>query len=54
MHNRLILFVALAAAVIAIYEMIQPDGLALGYGIIVAGVVLLASFLWSKGRRPKV
>jgi hypothetical protein len=53
-HNRGFLAVVLAGLVIAIYQMFQPDGLALGYGIIAVGLALVAAFLWSKARKPKV
>ena len=54
MPNRGFLAVVLAGLVIAIYQMFQPDGLALGYGIIAVGLALVAAFLWSKARKPKV
>jgi hypothetical protein len=52
-RNRLFLAVVLAAIVIVIYEIFQPDGLALGYGIIAISLVLIASLLWSKMQRSK-
>jgi hypothetical protein len=43
----------LAGLVIAVYQMFQPDGLALGYGLIAVALALIASFLWSRIRKPK-
>jgi cell division protein FtsW (lipid II flippase) len=52
MHNKLFLAVVLAAVVIAVYKIFEPDGLALGYGVIAVGIILVASVVWSKVRRP--
>ena len=53
-HNKLFLAVMLAAVVIAIYQLFQPDGLGVGYALIAAAIILVASFVWSKRRKPKV
>jgi hypothetical protein len=47
------LAVVLAGAVIGVYQIFQPDGLAVGYVLIAVGVVAAASFLWSQMRRPR-
>jgi hypothetical protein len=52
MHNRLFLAVILAAVVIAVYEIFEPGGLALGYSLIAGCLILIASIAWSRGRRP--
>jgi hypothetical protein len=52
-HNKLFLAVLLAGLVLAIYRMFQPDGLAVGYGLIAAGLVAAAFFIWSKAHKPK-
>ena len=53
MHNRLFLAVVLAGVVIAVYQVFQPDGLALGYGLIAIVLAVVAWFVWSKMRRPR-
>ena len=45
MHNKLFLTMILVAVVIAIYKVFRPDGLGLGYGIIVLALILAVSIL---------